>query len=176
MIELIVGGARSGKSGYALQVANESQLTRHFIATAQLIEGMPDAEMNSRIRRHKEERDAGWALVEEPKNLAALVHRFTLRDIVLVDCLTLWLSNWLCFDELENWGQEKKAFLSAVQGSPAHWLLVSNETGLGITPDNALGRQFVDQAGWLHQEIAAVAQRVTMVSMGIPQHIKDIKA
>ena len=173
MIELIVGGARSGKSRYALDHAKRGNTSLHFVATAQSVDAADDEEMMARILAHQRERGPEWQLIEEPFGLAALTGRFSARDAVVVDCMTLWLSNWLCRQPLTQWQQEKQAFLSGLQRSPAKWFLVSNETGLGIVPTTVLGRRFVDESGRLHQELAAIADQVVMVLFGLPQILKQ---
>lgn len=169
MIELIMGGARSGKSGYALSVAEAHDVNRnmnlHFIATAEA----RDNEMTNRIEQHQRARGARWHLVEEPLYLSRITENFVETDVVLVDCLTLWLSNWLCSDTPEQWHEEKQNFQRGLQQSLAYWILVSNEVGMGITPTNSLSRQFIDESGWLHQQIAQIASRVTVVMYGLPQ-------
>ncbi len=173
MIELIVGGARSGKSRYALENAKQTNANLSFVATAQSTTAADDEEMAVRILRHQQERGPEWQLIEEPFRLSALIRRFSERDAVVVDCLTLWLSNWLCQQQLAGWKQEKEAFISGIKNSKANWFLVSNETGLGIVPIEKLGRQFVDESGWLHQELADVADQVVMVLFGLPQILKQ---
>ena len=168
MIELVIGGARSGKSRYALAQAEASGRKRSFIATARA----SDAEMADRITRHQRERGDNWTLIEEPFYLAALIAGFGEPDHVLIDCLTLWTSNWLCADDLDGWGQEKESFLIAIQQSKADIVIVTNETGMGVVPMGKLSRQFIDQSGWLHQAIAAIADRVTLVTVGIPRQLK----
>ncbi len=175
MIELIIGGARSGKSGYAVSaaeaIATNLDASLHFIATAQA----GDDEMSERIKQHQRERGAGWHLLEEGRYLSPMTENFTADDVLLVDCLTLWLSNWLCSDMPkwhEQWQVEKQSFQRGLQQSPAHWLLVSNDVGMGITPTNRLSRQFIDESGWLHQQFAQIADRVTVVKYGIPQVLK----
>lgn len=172
MIELIIGGARSGKSDYALSRVEEDDTKAaanlHFIATAQ----PADDEMAARIERHQRERGARWHLIEEPLYLSRIVADFGETDVLVVDCLTLWLSNWLCGDTPEHWSEEKQKFQQGLQNSAAHWLLVSNEVGMGITPTNRLSRQFIDESGWLHQQLAQIASRVTMVMYGIPHSLK----
>jgi len=172
MIELIVGGARSGKSRYALDHAKQSNADLCFVATAQSADAADDGEMADRILRHQQERGPEWQLIEEPFRLSGLIDRFSEKDVVVVDCLTLWLSNWLCQQSSSGWQQEKSAFLSGLRHSPAKWFLVSGETGLGIIPTSALGRRFVDESGWLHQELAAIADQVVMVLFGLPQILK----
>ena len=169
MIELITGGTRSGKSSHALHVAESLAGNRHFIATAEAHDG----EMAKRIAQHQKERSAAWQLTEEARCLSGQVPRFTGGDIVLVDCLTLWITNWLCARDPDGWSEEKRRFLEALATSPAHWLLVSNETGLGVIPVDPLSRRFVDESGRLHQDLAAMANRVTLVTMGIPRVIRE---
>ena len=169
MIELIIGGARSGKSGYALSIAEARDANLHFIATAQ----PADDEMTARIERHQRQRGPRWNLVEEPRYLSRITEDFSETDVLVVDCLTLWLSNWLCSDTPQQWHEEKQNFQHGLQQSPAHWLLVSNEVGMGVTPTNRLSRQFIDESGWLHQELAQIASRVTTVMYGIPQILKS---
>jgi adenosylcobinamide kinase/adenosylcobinamide-phosphate guanylyltransferase len=168
MIELIVGGARSGKSSYALSRAELENSNLTFIATAEARDG----EMMARIERHRKERSKRWNLIEETLHLSGQVDQFNSDDVILVDCLSLWLSNWLCSDQAHHWHEEKTDCLEKLQSSPARWILVSNETGMGITPMGDLSRQFIDESGWLHQQIAQLADRVTLVMFGIPQTLK----
>lgn len=168
MIELIGGGARSGKSRYALEKAGDLPGRHTFIATAEA----KDNSMADRIQRHQRERDERWTLIEEPLELASKIAQQRAGDIVLVDCLTLWLSNWLCSEKAARWTTQKQEFLTALQQTSAEIFLITNEVGLGVIPVGQLSRDFVDQSGWLHQDIAALANRVTMVTFGIPQSIK----
>lgn len=168
MIELIVGGARSGKSGYALCRAESGNANLTFIATAEA----KDEEMKSRIERHRQERGPRWNLIEETHYLSSFIDQFGKDDIILVDCLSLWLSNWLCSPGTASWDEEKSACLEKLQQSSASWLLVSNEAGMGVTPMGELSRQFIDESGWLHQQLAQLADRVTLVMFGIPQTLK----
>ena len=170
MIELIAGGARSGKSSYALKRAEEARGDHIFIATATATHD--DAEMASRIARHKAERGDSWGLVEEPLDVAAAIGRCGENQIVLVDCLTLWLTNWLCANEGDHWKRQKTAFLEQLKSTQADIFLVTNEVGMGVVPMGQLSRDFVDEAGWLHQDIAAIADRVTMVTFGLPTVLK----
>ena len=168
MIELVVGGARSGKSAFALSRAEALGGSQNFVATA-----TPwDSEMASRIKRHQLERGPEWALRECPLHLAQLASEFKTGDTVLVDCLTLWLTNWLCGENPEGWQDEQDQFLAAVGESDANWVLVSNETGMGIVPEGKLSRDFRDLSGWMHQAVAAVADSVTLVMFGLPQKLK----
>ena len=169
MIHLVVGGARSGKTAHALSLAEASGLSKHYVATARA----EDDEMAARIARHRAERGDGWSLVEEPLALSGLVGNFSSRDCVVVDCLTLWLTNWLCSEHADRWEEEKSAFVERLQASGAQWLLVSNETGMGVVPMGELSRRFVDESGWLHQAVAAISERVTLVMFGLPTPLKS---
>ena len=170
MIELIGGGARSGKSRYALNRASEFSGQKIFVATATASD--PDGEMAERIQRHKSERGPEWKLIEEPLYLSRVIRECDEDGIILIDCLTLYLSNWLCGSEASAWDHEKSAFLQALKKSSNPVLLVTNEVGMGVVPMGELSRRFVDESGWLHQDIAAVADRVTMVTFGLPQSLK----
>lgn len=165
--ELILGGARSGKSRYALSQALAHAGPVTWVATAEAW----DEEMRERITIHRAERPAHWGTVEAPLQLSAAL--VTCRDqFVVIDCLTLWLSNWLCRDDETLWQAERAAFMQEITQTRAPLLLVSNEVGFGIVPDNALARRFRDEAGRLHQDIAARVPTVTLVVAGIPLQIK----
>ena len=172
MIELVAGGARSGKSRYALEAAESSSASPIFVATATA----GDSAMAERIRRHRAERGDQWRLVEEPLRLSQVVKRFSKADVAVVDCLTLWLSNWLTGENAAGWPAEKTAALSALRESDAHIYLVTNEVGMGVVPMGTMSREFVDESGWLHQEIAALADRVTLMHFGLPLQLKDQRA
>jgi adenosylcobinamide kinase/adenosylcobinamide-phosphate guanylyltransferase len=172
MAELILGGARSGKSRYAEQRATESGLDVVYIATCQ----PRDEEMRERVKRHRHQRPADWALVEEPLALArALAEQARADRCLLVDCLTLWLSNLLLTDDPQAWARERSALLDVLTTLPGRILLVSNETGLGVVPMGELTRRFVDEAGWLHQALAATCERVVFCVAGLPQVLKGEK-
>jgi adenosylcobinamide kinase/adenosylcobinamide-phosphate guanylyltransferase len=168
--QLILGGARSGKSALAESLARASGLAVSYVATA----GADDAEMAERIARHRARRSPDWQLIEERQALAAALRRAAAPDrCVVVDCLTLWLSNLL--DEPaapERWPRERSALLDELPGLPGSVILVSNEVGAGVVPANALARRFRDEAGRLHQDLAAVCDRVTLVVAGLPLHLK----
>ena len=170
MIELVVGGARSGKSRYALKAAEALSPRPVFVATATA----DDAAMEARIRRHRKERGAHWGLLEVPFDLASVIRSAVPEDVMVVDCLTLWISNWLCSADPGSWPKERAAFLAALTETRSKVFLVSNEVGMGVVPMGKLTREFVDQSGWLHQDIAALADRVTLMHFGIPTLIKDI--
>ena len=162
---LILGGARSGKSTYAEQCALSLSENPIYIATAQA----GDEEMQTRIKKHQDDRSAHWQLIEEPLELAESIANIKQQSVILVDCLTLWLSN--CLHE-QCWQKQQKAFLEQINLSQHQLILVSNEVGLGVIPMGALSRQFVDQSGWLHQTLAQHCERVTQVIAGLPQKLK----
>ena len=164
---LILGGARSGKSLHAMQLAGELTGHPHFIATALAI----DEEMRVRIARHREERDANWQVVEEPLAVAAAIADLKADDVAVVDCLTLWLSN-LMHNGLDP-EREITRLLDAIGESPARLMLVSNELGLGIVPATPLGREFRDEQGRLNQRIARFADRVILLVAGLPLALKS---
>ncbi|WP_326429768.1 bifunctional adenosylcobinamide kinase/adenosylcobinamide-phosphate guanylyltransferase [Stutzerimonas frequens] len=170
MLELILGGARSGKSRFAERLAAESGLAITYIATSQALDG----EMTARIAHHRERRPAHWALVEEPLQLArVLCEQAAANRCLLVDCLTLWLTNLLMLDDAMRLAEERDALLECLDGLPGRILLVSNETGLGVVPLGELTRRYVDEAGWLHQAVAERAQRVTFMVAGLPMTLKE---
>lgn len=169
MIELILGGARSGKSRLAEQLAAESGLAVTYIATSQALDG----EMRARIREHQARRPAHWGLVEEPVELARVLREQAAEGhCLLVDCLTLWLSNLLMLDDPARLRAERDALLEALSVLPGRIILVSNETGLGVVPLGELTRRYVDEAGWLHQTLAQRCQRVTFTVAGLPMVLK----
>jgi adenosylcobinamide kinase / adenosylcobinamide-phosphate guanylyltransferase len=165
---LILGGARSGKSGYAERLARESGSSRIYVATAQAF----DDEMRLRIARHREDRaHDGWVTIEEPIDLAGVIAAKARPDtILLVDCLTLWLSNIVLGEhDLDRMQKDLLAVLDVANGPV---ILVSNEVGLGIVPDTPLGRKFRDAQGRLNQAMAALLPRVVFVAAGLPITLK----
>lgn len=167
-MHFVLGGARSGKSRHAeALVRSLSPGPWTYIATAQAF----DAEMEERIARHRADRGDGWVTVEAPHDLAgALVSAGGGPGAVLVDCLTLWLTNRLLAEA--DLSAETDAFVAVLRRTAAPVVLVSNEVGLGIVPDNALSRRFRDAAGRLHQAVATTADRVTLVVAGLPVAVK----
>lgn len=164
---LVLGGARSGKSRYAQARAESLPGELLYIATAQAL----DAEMEDRIARHRADRGARWGTRDVPLDLpAAIVTNAAPGRVLLVDCLTLWMSN-LLFAE-RDLDAETEALAAAVAQANGPVLLVANEVGLGIVPDNALARRFRDAAGRLNQTIAAVADEVQFVAAGLPLRLK----
>lgn len=169
MKTLIVGGARSGKSRLAEQMAIASGRDVVYIATAEA----GDAEMRARIAHHRTRRPAHWLTVEEPVCLAAILREHAAPDrCLLVDCLTLWLTNLLLSPTPETFALERAALFNALPSLPGRIILVTNETGLGITPLGELSRRFTDEAGWLHQDIAAVCDQVVLTVAGLPLCLK----
>lgn len=169
MHELILGGARSGKSRLAEQLAADSGLPVTYIATSQALDG----EMSERIREHRQRRPAHWALIEEPLSLAAVLRREAAAErCLLVDCLTLWLTNLLLCDDPQRLEAEREALLACIDCLPGRLILVSNETGLGVVPMGELSRRYVDQAGWLHQALAQRCERVLFCIAGLPLAVK----
>jgi adenosylcobinamide kinase/adenosylcobinamide-phosphate guanylyltransferase len=167
--ELILGGARSGKSRLAEQKACDTRYEVLYIATAQAF----DDEMNDRITRHKNDRPSYWLTIEEPVYLAkAIIDNAKDAQVILVDCLTLWLSNLLCMDDEAVFEEQKQALLNVLGSVPGQLIMVSNEVGQGIVPDNPLARRFIDEAGWLHQALAEQCEQVTFVTAGIAQRLK----
>ena len=169
--ELILGGARSGKSSHAEWQAMQSGKQVVYIATATA----GDEEMAERIVRHQQDRPAEWQLVETPITLAETLRAYDHPDrCLLVDCLTLWLTNCLFNRDLDtDWAAQKAALLSVLDSVQGHVIFVSNEVGQGIVPMGEMSRRFVDESGWLHQALAKQVDRVTFVTAGIPQVLKD---
>lgn len=165
-LSLVVGGARSGKSGLAERLVSGSGLGRRYIATAQAW----DDEMRDRIARHRADRGAGWITVEAPLDLVAALAGARQDEAVLVDCATLWLSNHLLADH--DLAAESRALLAALDACAAPVVVVSNEVGWGIVPENALARAFRDAQGRLNQQVAAQAGLVVGVMAGLPMVLK----
>lgn len=171
-VHFILGGARSGKTGYALQQAEELSTKYDFqkvyVATAQIF----DPEMQDRVKRHQDERDETWATLEAPLELSTIIRMHAQHDrVLLIDCLTLWLSNHMLAEhDLE---EKRKDLVDAIDLAKGPLILVSNEVGLSIVPDNKLGRDYRDESGWMNQQVAKVANKVTFVAAGLPMLMKD---
>lgn len=161
---LVLGGARSGKTAYAVRKAEAEQGALVYVATAEPL----DAEMEERIRRHKAERGARWRTVETPLDLPGTLEAISETETAVVDCLTLWLSNLMHADRDIDY--EAARMIRALPG--VNVIFVSNEVGLGIVPDNALARRFRDAAGRLNQAVAAAADNVIFVAAGLPLQMK----
>ena len=169
MLQLILGGARSGKSRLAEKLAAESGCAVTYIATSQPLDG----EMNERVRHHRERRPAHWALIEEPIELARVLREHARADAcLLVDCLTLWLTNLLMLEDPQRLNAQRDALLECLGDLPGEIVFVSNETGMGVVPLGELTRRYVDEAGWLHQALAERCQRVVLTVAGLPLTLK----
>jgi adenosylcobinamide kinase / adenosylcobinamide-phosphate guanylyltransferase len=166
---LVLGGARSGKSSFAERLARETGLKRVYVATAQAF----DAEMSERIAKHRADRaNDGWRTVEEPIKLAEVIMREAKADtVLLVDCLTLWLSN-LMLAELDGSAMQIE-LLNALREAQGPVVFVSNEVGMGLVPETPLGRRFRDAQGRLNQAIAARVPHVIFVAAGLPITLKQ---
>ncbi len=185
MLELVLGGVKSGKSAYAEKLAS---LSAHewppletssqdvcYIATADYQYDSNDSSMQNRIIRHRKRRPDHWQLIEEPLYLSRALE-VTPSTVVLIDCMGLWLTNLLLQDQKNLLQQQIDLFLKALEASPKHVIIVSSETGLGVVPLGDLSRDFVDHCGELNQRIAAISNRVWFTIAGIPQLIKDEKS
>lgn len=167
-IVFVTGGARSGKSGFALSEALKITGKKAFLATAEAT----DKEMEDRIKRHKRDRGSGWKIFEEPIHIARLVKEIDGQyPAIVVDCLTLWLANVMMSGlDAEKETDRLMAVLKAMKKSKV--FLVSNEVGMGIVPENELARRFRDMAGRLNQRVTAIADEVYITLSGIPMKIK----
>ena len=168
-IVLVGGGARSGKSTFALARARELGARRLFVATARRY----DAELSARIDRHVAERGAEFTTIEEPLALPERLLAATGHDVVVVDCLTLWLSNLLLDGATpETIGGRVEELAAALRRAPCHVVVVTNEVGMGLHPETALGRTFRDLAGRAHQRLSAVSDEVHLAVMGLVVRLK----
>lgn len=176
-LTLILGGARSGKSSYAQSMAEESGKTVTFLATAQAL----DEEMSARIQKHRSERSANWETLEIPLNIAPYVQQIR-SDVVILDCVTLLVSNLLMKfvkDDLVDEGpftmevqKEVDQLIAKLRTQKKDWLIVSNELGLGLVPPYQMGRVYRDGLGWANQRLAREADKVIFMVAGIPTVIK----
>lgn len=176
----VFGGARSGKSGYAENLAAGIGKPVVYVATAQA----GDCEMQARIDHHRARRDASWTTVEEPLALGAVLRKWSAPgNIVLIDCLTVWLSNLLfCeqrdypevgrIDVPDRFQRERADLLDAIEEARGDLIIVSNEVGMGIVPQGAISRWFVDEAGRLNQAVASRCERAVWVAAGMPLVLK----
>ena len=166
-VTLVLGGARSGKSRHAECLAEARPGDCVYLATAEPLDG----EMAARIQEHQARRGARWRTVEEPLALSGALREAAASDrVVLVDCLTLWLSNLLGAGR--DPALETERLTTALTGLAGPVVLVSNEVGQGVVPDNALARAFIDHAGRLHQAVAAAASSVIFMVAGLPLQVK----
>ena len=177
-ITFVIGGARSGKSSFVLNEVSDMKGSKAYIATAEAL----DDEMKYRIQQHKDDRGQGWSNYEEPVNVAELISKIKDKyEIIVLDCLTLWLSNVMI--RTKNTEQRTQTTEKSIQelikvlnkfkkSSVCAMYIVSNEVGMGIVPENPLAREFRDLTGFLNQKVAEVADEVYMVTAGIPIKIK----
>lgn len=166
---LISGGARSGKSRYAERRATELGRRRIYVATGEV----KDEEMARRVSEHKKRRGDDWGTIEEPMEVpATLLEQRGRTDCALVDCATLWLSNLILRRDAGFAEAKVEELLATLPQLGFHVVLVSNEVGWGIVPDNALARRFRDLAGWANQRFAAAADEVVLTVAGIPMALK----
>ncbi|EEG10030.1 bifunctional adenosylcobinamide kinase/adenosylcobinamide-phosphate guanylyltransferase [Pseudogulbenkiania ferrooxidans] len=171
MTHLISGGARSGKSRFAEQLALAHPGPVAYVATA----AVADADFAARVALHRERRPAHWALCEAERGLAAVLECAAAADtLLLVDCLGMWLMRFCLDDGLDeaDFAREKAVLLHALATLPGEIVLVSNEIGWGVVPLGRLSRRFVDELGRLNQDIAALCERVTLVACGLPLVLK----
>lgn len=176
-LTLILGGARSGKSSYAQSLAEETGKSVTFLATAQAL----DNEMSSRIQKHRAERPAHWETLEIPLDIATYLKQIQ-TDVIILDCITLLVSNLLMqfvkndlVDEapfMSSLQEEMNELLSALRNTDQHWFIISNEVGLGLVPEYQMGRVYRDALGWANQKLAREADKVIFMVAGIPTAIK----
>jgi adenosylcobinamide kinase/adenosylcobinamide-phosphate guanylyltransferase len=168
-VVLVLGGTRSGKSAFALALAAKLPGPKTFVATAEALDG----EMEARIAAHRAERGPEWAVVEEPTGIAAVVSKAAAGSVLLIDCLTLWLSNQLGrgLDDSEVLAAAEE-LAEVLDGTGSSVVIVSNEVGSGVVPDNALGRRFRDLAGTVNKRMAEAASEVYLLTAGIPLKLK----
>jgi adenosylcobinamide kinase/adenosylcobinamide-phosphate guanylyltransferase len=170
-VTLITGGARSGKSAHALTLAQQAPGTRRFfIATAEAL----DDEMHERIAHHRASRSADFVTIEEPTAIGtALLELAGRADVVVVDCLTLWISNLLMARRSdEKILAEARGLAGTMAGAPFASIVVTDEVGAGIVPENAMARRFRDLLGWANQAIAQTADHVVLMVAGYPMRVK----
>lgn len=169
MKTLILGGVRSGKSRLAESLAKKSNLSVRYIATATA----NDAEMQHRIERHRRDRPESWQLIEETISLATVLRKQAAPEhCVLVDCLTLWLTNLLTSTDQSVFKREREALLLTLPALSGHIIMVSNESNMGVTPMGELSRRYCDEAGRLHQDLAQRCDRVVLTVAGLPHILK----
>lgn len=166
---LVIGGARSGKSSFALSLADLAPGPRLYLATATALDG----EMEERIRNHKKERGDGWDTMEEPRDVAGKMKGASGYGVILLDCLTLWLTNMIMagMDDAAVKG-EVEGLALACKKTAAGVIAVSNEVGLGIVPDNPLARRFRDLSGLANRIMAKAADEVFFIAAGLPLKMK----
>ena len=169
-LTLVLGGARSGKSSFAEQLALARFRRPLYLATGEAV----DAEMTARIVAHRARRGPAWSCIEEPLDLAAALRDGAPAcDGVLVECLTTWVSNVLVREDEDTFHRRREALLATLTASPRPVVVVSNEVGMGIVPEHPLGRRFRDLTGWLNQDVARLADEVAFTVAGLPLWLKQ---
>lgn len=170
MITLILGGMRSGKTKMASLLTKDKEEVI-YIATATA----GDSEMSKRIDCHKKDRPKSWITIEEPLDISSILSQFRLTDkTIIIDCLTLWVTNILLTESSEKTFQSyKKQFLEELQKQQSHVIIISNETNSGVVPSSDLARKFCDFIGFLHQDLATISDDVVLMVAGIPTWIKN---
>jgi len=169
MKSLILGGVKSGKSRYAENLATSISESVTVIATATVM----DEEMAIRIARHQEDRPASWRTIEEPLHLGEALRSITDAEVVVIDCLTLWLTNLLMHSDSNKLNEEIDDFEQAIRAFNLPLVLVSNETNMGIVPLGDLTRRYCDQVGLLHQRLAKMCDKVQLIVAGLPLTLKS---
>ena len=169
MIIMITGGARSGKSSYALQLALQLSNNPVYVATARRW----DNDFEKRIRRHQQERDDRWTSVEEEKYIS---HLGLENKTVVIDCVTLWLTNFFVDhkNDIDACLQECKKEIDTLKEKPGQFIIITNELGMGVHAESEVGRKFTDLQGWMNQYIAGKASKVIFMVSGIPLTIKEV--
>ncbi|MEE9453621.1 MAG: bifunctional adenosylcobinamide kinase/adenosylcobinamide-phosphate guanylyltransferase [Paracoccaceae bacterium] len=165
-ISLVLGGARSGKSGFAERLADATDRPKTYIATAQAF----DVEMTARIAKHRFDRGPGWTTIEAPRDIIAALKKADPTSVILIDCMTLWLSNLLLAKA--DIAVETTRFLDHIARIPNPVICVSNEVGMGLVPENPLGREFRDAQGILNQRLAKRADLAVFIAAGLPLVLK----
>lgn len=173
MKSLILGGVKSGKSRHAESLAEKTLKPVTFIATAMA----HDVEMSKRIAHHKEQRPKNWVLIEEPYQLGSAIESSTgsglsSKQCLVVDCLTLWVTQLLILDDEIQFEHEKAAFINAITRTPSDLIIVSNENNMGVVPMGELSRRYCDEIGLLHQHIATLCDSVVLCVAGLPMVVK----
>jgi len=173
MKTLILGGTRSGKSRLAEEQAKRNQQPVHYLATATI----HDDEMRQRILQHQQRRPAHWSLLEAPLQLAKTLQQADAQgETLLVDCLSLWINNLLCADDPAQMQSEIEQLLALLPHLQSNLILVSNESNMGITPLGKLSRDYCDQIGLLHQQLATLCDCVILSVAGLPHYLKGASA
>lgn len=169
MKDFVIGGIKSGKSRFAEKRALSSGLNVIYIATATA----QDDEMKARILNHQQQRNSDWGLIEEPIKLGDIIEQHAATNhCLLIECLTLWLTNLLCLNNESIFREQRQSFLNALTKAPGKVITVSNETSMGIVPSGELTRRFCDEAGLLHQQLAQQCDNVYLITAGLTQTLK----